>query len=503
MLFHSFPDNEEKTALAGYSALINEYGLKVPNPDYFYAISTKHRKYSKGIWRFLTPRHKPENNLRGHLIFALKNEGVDLLVLKSLFKALEPTKVIEIVQNTPTGSYSRRIWFLYEWLLSEKLDIKDATHGNFISVIEEKIQFPGPSRVSRRHRVKNNLPGTQKFCPLIRKTDKLNRFISANLSQEAINNVGKIYGDLLSRAASFLLLKDSKASFTIEGESPSHNRVERWGRVIGEAGKKRLTLDELARLQEIIIPDTRFVNHGLRTEGGFVGEHDRETGMPLPIHISARSSDLGNLILGLLETYRLLCDNLFNPVLTATVIAFGFVFIHPFVDGNGRIHRYLLHHILAECDFVPKGLVFPVSANILSRVDVYRRVLEQFSKPRLDLIKWRPTDDNNVEVLNDTADFYCYFDATHQAEFLFECVAETVSKTLPEEVEYLRKHDLFTEFMKSYLDMNDKLINLLIRFLHGSHGNLSKCAREKEFKKLTTKEIAAIENKYKEVFMNG
>ena len=36
-----------------------------------------------------------------------------------------------------------------------------------------------------------------------------------------------------------------------------------------------------------------------------------------------------------------------NPVIAAAVLAFGFVYIHPFVDGDGRIHRDLIHHVLA------------------------------------------------------------------------------------------------------------------------------------------------------------
>jgi Fic family protein len=184
----------------------------------------------------------------------------------------------------------------------------------------------------------------------------------------------------------------------------------------------------------------------------------------------------------------------------ATIIAFGFVFIHPFEDGNGRIHRYLFHHVLAEKGFVTKGLVFPVSAIILERIEEYRRILEHYSKPRLDLIKWRPTEKINVEVLNKTIDLYRYFDATEQAEFFFECVEETVNKTLPEEVEYLKKYDLLNEFIKNYIDMPDTLVDLLIRFLSQNDGKLSKRAREREFQKLTDAEAQAIETKYAEIF---
>ena len=500
IVFHDFPALEEGSSLAGYSALIIAYDLKVPVPDYLCAIGTKHKKYDFERWNIFTPRHKPEDTLYGHLIFALKYEGIDLAVLNALFQKIKANEICEIILSEPTGSYSRRVWFLWEWLRDEKLDIKDASAGNFVPLIDSKLQYEGKSYPSRRHRVRNNLPGTHNFCPLIRKTEKLENFIGKNLSEKAVKNIGQTHSDLLSRAAAFLLLKDSKASYTIEGETPPHNRIERWGRVIGEAGRRKLSISELEYLQKILIADIRFIEPGLRKEGGFVGEHDRASGIPMPDHISARPDDLKDLLSGLVDTYSILCEEDFDAVLLATIIAFGFVFIHPFEDGNGRIHRYLIHHVLAEKGFVPKGLIFPVSAAILDRIEGYRKTLEHFSKTRLDLIKWRPTEKNNVEVLNETIDLYRYYDATKQAEFLFECVEETVNKTLPEEVAYLKKYDILNEFIKNYIDMPDKLVDLLIRFITQNDGKLSKRARKREFEKLTDNEINAIEEKYAEIF---
>lgn len=498
--FHAFPALEEGATLAGYSALIEGHGLPMPAPDSLCAIGTKHKKYDKGRWRIFTPRHKPDDSLYGHLTFALKYEGIELGLLKALFEQIEPEMIADIVRSQPTGAYSRRIWFLYEWLCNEKLGIEDAAQGNFVPLINDALQYPGPSRDSRRHRVRNNLPGTRAFCPLIRRTEKLDHFIALNLSQAAIDHIGKTHADLLSRAAAFLLLKDSKASYTIEGETPPHSRIERWGKIIGEAGQRKLSIEELESLQQVVIADNRFVMPGCRVEGGFVGDHDRTTGMPIPVHISARAEDLESLLSGLIETYQLLGQSDYDSVLTAALIAFGFVFIHPFEDGNGRIHRYLFHHVLAEKRFVSKGLVFPVSAVILDRLDEYRQTLEYYSKPRLDFIEWRPTDKGNVEVLNETIDLYRYFDATRQAEFLFECVEETVNKTLPDEVSYLRKYDLMNDFIKNYIDMPDNLVDLLIRFLGQNNGMLSKRARDKEFSKLTKDEVRTIERKYEEVF---
>ena len=42
---------------------------------------------------------------------------------------------------------------------------------------------------------------------------------------------------------------------------------------------------------------------------------------------------------------------------SAAIIAFGFVFIHPFLDGNGRIHRFLIHDMLTRDGIAEQGLV--------------------------------------------------------------------------------------------------------------------------------------------------
>ena len=312
--------------------------------------------------------------------------------------------------------------------------------------------------------------------------------------------IGSVHRDLLARAAAFLLLKDSRASFAIEGERPSTRRVERWGQVIGLAGESPLDEEELLRLQSIVIGDARFTRLGWRSEGGFVGMHDRRTGEPIPDHISARWEDVPDLIGGLLETERLLREGGANPLLTAAAIAFGFVFIHPFEDGNGRMHRYLIHHILTSHGFTPKGIVFPVSAVILDRIEEYRRVLEDYSRPRLHLIEWRPTEQGNVSVLNDTSDLYRFFDATHQAEFLSECVKETVYGMLPGEVAYLERYDRMKRYVDTILDMPDRKIDLLTRSLEQGQGTLSKRAVEKEFSALTASERTRIEKQFGEIF---
>jgi Fic family protein len=452
----------------------------------------------------LTPRHWPGNTLSNHLRFALKWEGVEIGILAALFKAVPEREIGRVIAETPTGAYSRRLWFLYEWLTDRRLKIVDLDKIKAVPVVDPVLQFTlAKGALISRQKVINNLPGTVNFCPLVRRTAKIEEYQKAKLSERGREISGRTHPDILARAAAFLLLSDSKASFQIEGEQPPAQRVARWGQAIAEAGQVQLSREELERLQRIVIGDTRFVPLGLRRHGGFVGDHDRRSGEPIPVHITARPEDIPGLIEGLIAFDQLALGGGLDPVVAAASLAFGFVYIHPFVDGNGRLHRWLIHHVLARAGFNPPKVVFPVSAVILRKIDTYRQVLESYSRPLLGLINWQPTLEGNVEVLNESADYYRYFDATGHAEFLYGCVAETVEQDLPNEVKYLEAYDRFVSRIQILVDMPNTKLDLLWRFLQQNDGKFSKRARTNEFSQLTDEEAAEIEQAFHEVWSAG
>ena len=490
----------EAGSVVGYAAIIDGLALPVPIPETVAMISEKNKKYEVNGWKVFTPKHQPEETLYKQLVFAIKYEGINLLVFKKLFEKLTKEEITDLLKKEPTGQYSRKIWFLYEWLMNENLAIPDLKIKEAIPLLDEKLQYAIQGKSSPRHRIINNLPGTPDFCPLIRRTAKLDHYISLDFAKQKSKLLKSIQKGILQRAAAFLLLKDSKASFTIEGESPKSKRAARWGRAIGQAGSKVLTKEELIRLQQLVIENARFVAMGFRQKGGFVGEYDRTTGEPIPDHISAKWQDLDLLVEGFLKTNELLLQSEVDGVIAATIIAFGFVFIHPFEDGNGRIHRYLIHHVLAKKQFTQQGIIFPVSASILDHIKDYGKILESFSLPLLDFISWKETKDHNVEVLNDTIDYYRYFDATNQAEFLYYCVQDTINSITPTEVKYLQQYDDFKRFLENEFEMPDNLVATLIRFLEQNEGRLTKRARTKEFVALNIKEIENIENQYGKIF---
>jgi hypothetical protein len=189
-----------------------------------------------------------------------------------------------------------------------------------------------------------------------------------------------------------------------------------------------------------------------------------------------------------------------DPVLQAAILAFGFVYIHPLADGNGRLHRCLIHHVLAERKFSPPGMVFPVSSVMQDRIDDYRTVLQSRSGPLMPYINWRALPNGNVEVTNDTADLYRYLDCTEEAEFLYECVQRTVEHDLPREIDYLQRNDFALQQIMNTIEMPDRLAQNLIGFIRQNNGTLGKKRREKEFAKLTDDEVVAVERIVGEAF---
>jgi hypothetical protein len=118
----------------------------------------------------------------------------------------------------------------------------------------------------------------------------------------------------------------------------------------------------------------------------------------------------------------------------------------------------------------------------------------------LPVVQWEGTESHNVRVLNDTTDFYRYYDATPHAEFLYSCVQQTIEHDLPNEAAFLEKFDRFRAVVETIADMPNRTLDNLFGFLRRNDGRLSKRGREKEFAALTADEIRRIEEAYADLF---
>jgi Fic family protein len=201
---------------------------------------------------------------------------------------------------------------------------------------------------------------------------------------------------------------------------------------------------------------------------------------------------------GLLTAHRVMKDGAVPAVVHAAAISYGFVFMHPFEDGNGRIHRFLIHNILLVRGAIPKGLMFPVSAAMLKNPALYDQSLEVFSNPLMRLVEYELDDLGRMTVSDETGRLYRYIDMTAQAEALYDFVELTIERELVEELDFLVNYDKTRQAIQDIVDMPDRLIDLFIRLSLQNNGRLSERKRESHFAFLTDDELADMENAVRE-----
>jgi Fic family protein len=434
----------------------------------------------------------PDGSLVSHLRFALRHEPVDLGVLVAAFKAMGSAEIADWVREEPTGAYSRRAWFLYETFTGRQLDLPPAATGNYVEALDPARHLVAARRNSPRHRVADNLFGGPGLCSTVRRTARLEAATAARYDAQARALAERYDPAILARAVSYLYTKETRSSFAIEGETPSSRRAERFVRALQDAASfDPSSKEEIVRLQAAIV-EPRYASPDWRDFQNFVGE--TVGGYRERVHfICPRPEDVPGLMQGWTTLAQRLNAGAVDPVAASAVLAFAFVFVHPFEDGNGRIHRFVVHHVLARRGFSPSGLIFPVSAAILRDRRGYDEVLESFSRPLSDYVDWRWTPNREVEVLNDTGDLYRYFDATAFAEYLYDRIADTVERDLREELDYVSVYDRTLAAVTSIIDMPDRRASLFVRLCLQNNGRLSKAERD-NFAELTDAEVAQLED---------
>ena len=179
-------------------------------------------------------------------------------------------------------------------------------------------------------------------------------------------------------------------------------------------------------------------------------------------------------------------------VSAAMVVAFAFIFLHPFDDGNGRIHRFLIHYVLARKGFTPNDMIVPVSATILARPAEYDAALERFSRPLLERTTYEMGSDGTLDVLNETIGFFRYFDATAMAEALYGWLAETIEKELPKEMAFVALYRDVRRRLVEVVDLPDRLAEPLVARCLENGGTLSNHRRKTTFPMLTDAEVEGV-----------
>jgi hypothetical protein len=483
---------------AGYAYLLEKYRLEtIPNwhGSNVGQSGTKSSIIQDGLIETTYPQsYWPGNRDEDHLEFALKYDGINLAILARLFEVINEAALCEWITSKPTGKYVRKTWFLYEYLTGRQLPVPDISQGNYIDLLEKNLYYTSAwgERI-QRSRVFNNLPGTSGFCPIVRRTRSLAAMELIDIPQRCKEIVAAYPKDLLKRALNYLYKKETRASFEIEHIKPGSSRTDRFISLLQKAEQRDFCDKSLLIDIQNNIVDLRFQDTDYRNNQNYVGEtvsFNKEK-----VHyVSPKPEDLPDLMENLIGTHRKLKHEQGIPVVVhAAIISYGFVFLHPFNDGNGRIHRFLIHNILSQRGLVPEGIMFPVSAAMLNNPILYDHSLEAFSVPLLKLVDYELDDLGEMTVKGQTGIWYRYMDMTAQVEALYEFVIKTVDDELKKELDFLIGYDNTKRALQEIVDMPDRQIDLFIRFCLQNKGRLSATKREAHFSVLTDDEVRMME----------
>ena len=493
-------ENNENKSIdrpAGYAKLIERYNLEVIPNWHISHVTTSgiHRiDSSDGIVKEVYPPiYWPGDSLCDHLEFALKYDGTNLVILASLFQKVKEEDINKYVRSKPTGKYARRLWYLYELITDKKLLIDDLHRGNYIDLLEtDKYYATSPAHQVKRQRINDNLLGNRDFCPMIRRTEVLRDFETKDLHNRCQKVVSAYSPELLKRALRYLYTKETKSSFEIEHIKPSSTRTERFVALLQMAEREDFCQKKkLIELQNRIV-DSRFRDSDYRTNQNYVGE--TVSFQKEKIHFACpKPEDLTDLMKGLITAHIRMDISDVSAVIHATAISYGFVFLHPFEDGNGRIHRFLIHNIFARRNFTPKGIMFPISAAMLKSSSEYDNSLEAFSKQLMPLVEYSLDEEGRMTINSDTAKWYRYIDMTPQAEALFKFIDQTIETELSSELAFLANYDETKDAIQEIVDMPDQKIDLFIRFCLQNNGKLSIRKRSNHFNFLLDEEIIQME----------
>lgn len=484
----------------GLSAVIEELELQIPLPSVRSKISSGARKTRiEGSSIFEQyPKTYGVSGLYENLKFAMRYEPLDLGVWRAALEKIEAETIENWIKSERTGIYARKIWYLYELLTEKILSIEDVPPTGYAELLNPKLYFTSAPKPSRRHRIIDNLLGNRDYCPLIRRTETLENAMRQGFDREAKRIIRESDPIILARAVNFLYTKETKSSFAIEGETVGKTRAERFVAALERAAEfDACSKESFVNLQNQIV-DSRYAANDWRDLQNYVGQTMRDYSEQIHF-VPPKPEDVENLMNGWMKFVERLQNSEIDAVIAAAAMSFGFVFIHPFEDGNGRIHRFLIHHELARSGFAPPNFIFPISAVILRERAEYDKVLSKYSASILPFVDYALDSRGELTVQNETANLYRYWDATAFAEFLYHCVAETANRDLTEELRFLQIFDAALQAVKEIVDMPDRRASLLVRFILQNRGTLSKNKREKDFPELSGEEIERLENAIREI----
>lgn len=450
------------------------------------------RAVVKPVQRILTtddgtrqiPKHvAPDSqNPLDHVLFALKHEGINLQVLAETMPRISPSDLLARLQQVPSSAFVRKACYLYETFTGNSLEGLPIVCGNYVDLFDTQMYVTGKVTKNAKWRVNFNGLGNFQYCPIVERTQKIQDGIASDILGRTKDFLDTIGANTADRALSWAYLSETEQSFAIEREAPSANKAEAFVALLHQAHEKReLSEDYLSDLQSATISNPYDQAASFRTEqnwlrsGGLRGASSISYIPPPPTLCRDLMQQFMSMVNRLPEITS-------DPIVGASLASFGFVFLHPFMDGNGRLSRFLFHHALCCSGKLEKGLLLPVSVAMKKNESAYLLALQSFSKPARHLwnVQWLDADEFNLNFTgSDTV--YRFWDATPCVEFGFAMAEQALDEHLKNETAFLEQFDRIYRMTNENFDIRNEAMHVLITCALKNNGKVS-INRRKQFK---------------------
>ncbi|MDR7149819.1 hypothetical protein J2W49_001774 [Hydrogenophaga palleronii] len=438
-------------------------------------------------------RMAPPATILDHVLFALKHEQINLHLLALALKRVPSSDMEASFAATPNGVYIRTACCLWEMVTGKSLATNGATITAPYQEVFDPVQFfVGESRKSAKWRVDFNGLGDISFCPIVRKTPGIQQLLAEDVLKQARAFAENTNTEMLDRALGWAYMSETEGSFAIEGEVPTQDKARAFTQLLQHASDpKALTEELLCELQRMSITNPFDKAWEFRSEQNRLQKGVGAAGVR---YVPPRPEMVVPLMTPLMALANRPPKGL-DPLVHAAIISFGFVYIHPFMDGNGRLSRFLVHHCLGQSNALPTAFVLPVSVALRRHEDAYLEALHAFSKPARELchVTWGGDANYAFDWLPEADEAFRFMDLTACVEFTMRMAQVALQKDLLGEAQWLGDFDLVYAQIKARFDIRDNDLSHLVAAAFHNGGVVSKNIRKKYIHRVPVETLDAIE----------
>jgi hypothetical protein len=417
-----------------------------------------------------------DDSILTHVLFALRYETIQIPILERALRLVAAADLLASLSRQPKSGYLRRAAYFWEKANSQALQLPtDTTGGNYLEIFDPATYYTGQIwERSQKYRVVFNGIGPYEYCPVVKR--------DAGLEQAGAKVLGQLHdwasdpknASLLDRVMSWAYLSETRDTYAIEKETPSPDKEQSFLHAMTHLRDKTpLTEDYLIQLQNMVVSNPMKAEFQFRTTQNWLQRGGR--GSAGVRYVPPDPHSMMTLMDGFMRMANATDD--VPPLVKSALVSFGFVFIHPFMDGNGRISRLLAHHTLHLKGVLPDAngnpAILPLSVAMKNNEKEYLNTLEAFSLPARQLWNVMHISDSDYAFdFKSSPLIYAHWSGQKAAEFVTACASEALAQALIDEAVYLQAYDQAFEQIDRSFDLPNKTINLLIQWIQQNSGRM-------------------------------